>query len=935
MSNQDQLARDILSDVTIFMKYSKYRDDLGRRETWDELVDRNVAMHVKKYPMLEKEIYQVYDDYVRTKKVLPSMRSLQFAGPAIDKNPARIYNCLRRNTKFVTSEGVKSFEDFEDGEEIVVLTHLGLWQKATVRSYGKDMLYRIDIKRGNSSITEYATKNHRWILSDRTETTNLSVKDYVLGAPSIFEKFNYDEAEIKEKLYWAYGYVFGDGTVTSTKSGKYSMVRLCGKDKERYSYRFEELGFESSSSLSCGGDPIFYTGTYLKTSPDPKIDSPELIRAFVAGYLSADGKKNHDDSSLSQYCGILASDEYHQKVVEELFPVAGIFVSSKRDYTGKVTNYGVRKAGTKDYSTFEKISNKTNALFRVSSITEFQEEEVWCLEVENDHSFVLASGISTGNCSFLPVEHLDAFGETMFLLLGGTGVGVSVQQHHVAKLPPLLGPSKLEGKERPRRYLVGDSIEGWADAIKVLIESFFKGKKPVLFDFSDVRPKGHRLVTAGGKAPGAGPLRESLVQIINILERAISERGRGTFLRPIEAHDMICHIADSVLAGGIRRSALISLFSFDDADMLSCKFGNWWESNPQRGRANNSVVLDRSRIQEEEFFQLWNKVKASGSGEPGFYFTNDPDWGTNPCVEIALRPYQMCNLCEVNASDVTSQEDLENRVRAGAFIGTLQAGYTEFHYLRDVWRKTIEKEALLGVSMTGIGSGAVMHLDLKRAGDVVKKENIRVAEIIGINPAARATAVKPAGTTSLVLGSSSGIHAWHNDYYVRRVRVGKNEAIYSYLKDNHPQLIEDDYFRPQDTSIICVPQKAPEGSMVRTESPLTTLERVKKFSVEWVASGHSKGRNRHNVSCTISIKEDEWGEVGKWMWLNRDYYSGISVLPYDNGTYVQAPFTDCTKEEYEGLLPHLSAIDLTKVIETEDSTDLQGEIACAGGACNF
>ena len=296
--------------------------------------------------------------------------------------------------------------------------------------------------------------------------------------------------------------------------------------------------------------------------------------------------------------------------------------------------------------------------------------------------------------------------------------------------------------------------------------------------------------------------------LVNV-EAILNNKNDGEKLTPLECHDIVCHIADAVLAGGIRRAALISLFSVDDEDMVGCKSGSWWETNPQRGRANNSAVLLRHKLTESAFFNLWERIEASGSGEPGFYLSNDKDWGTNPCCEIALRPYQFCNLCEVNVSDVTGQEDYEARVRAAAFIGTLQAGYTDFHYLRDIWKKTTEKDALIGVSMTGIGSAAVLELDMKNAAQIVKKENARVAKLLGIRQAARCTTVKPAGTTSLTLGTSSGIHAWHNDFYIRRIRVGKNEAIYSYLAINHPELVEDEFFRPHDTAVISIPQSAP------------------------------------------------------------------------------------------------------------------------------
>jgi len=533
------------------------------------------------------------------------------------------------------------------------------------------------------------------------------------------------------------------------------------------------------------------------------------------------------------------------------------------------------------------------------------------------------------NCSYLPIDDIEAFNETMFLLLSGCGVGYSVQQHHIKKLPTVTKPFE----KRFRRFVIGDSIEGWSDAIKVLIKAYLGGKRAsrVNFDYTCIRPKGARLVTSGGKAPGPQPLKECLVKIKGILDA----KEDGARLSTINVHDIVCHIADAVLAGGIRRAALISLFTATDEEMIACKSGNWWEANPQRGRANNSAVLMRHKITKEFFLDLWKRIELSGAGEPGIYFNNDKDWGTNPCCEIALRPYQFCNLCEVNVSDITSQEDLNLRVKAASFIGTLQAGYTEFHYLREIWQETTEKDALIGVSMTGIGSAAVLQMDMKEAANIVKAENKRISRLIGINQAARTTCIKPAGTTSLVLGTSSGIHAWHNDYYIRRLRVGKNESIYRYLLANHPELVKDEYFRPHDTAVIEIPQAAPKGSILRTESAFDLLARVKKVADTWVKTGHKTGSNTHNVSATISLKEDDWKKAGQWMWDNRNYYNGLSVLPYDGGTYTQAPFEDITKKEFDKLVKHLHDINLEHVKEETDETDLSGELACAGGSCEI
>jgi ribonucleoside-triphosphate reductase (thioredoxin) len=530
------------------------------------------------------------------------------------------------------------------------------------------------------------------------------------------------------------------------------------------------------------------------------------------------------------------------------------------------------------------------------------------------------------NCCYLPVDSLHSFSETMFLLLGGTGVGYSVQKQHVDQLPAIIKQERY----KHRNWLIEDSIMGWADAVKVLMKFYFEGGLKPKFDFRAIREKGARLVTAGGKAPGPEPLKICLAHIDAIMER----KENGEKLTPLECHDILCHIANSVLAGGIRRSAMIALFSYDDEEMITCKYGNWYELNEQRGRANNSAVLQRGDIFAAEFFDLWKRIEASGSGEPGIYWTNNKDWGTNPCCEIALKPFQFCNLCEVNVSELVCQEDLNDRVTAAAFFGSLQAGFTDFHYLRPIWKKTTFEDALLGIGMTGIGSGDVLQYNLETAANIAKKTNILITEITGTNEAARITCIKPSGTTSLVLGTASGIHAWHAPYYLRTMRFNKNEDIASYLMINHPELCEDDVLRPKDTLCVRIPVAAPEGSIFRTETAIDTLERVKRFSTEWIKPGHVHGANTHNVSATISIKED-WKEVGQWMWNNREHYNGLSVLPYFGGSYKQAPFEDITEEEYNKRINTLKSIDLTKVMELDDSVDFGQVAACAGGACEI
>jgi ribonucleoside-diphosphate reductase alpha chain len=577
------------------------------------------------------------------------------------------------------------------------------------------------------------------------------------------------------------------------------------------------------------------------------------------------------------------------------------------------------------------------------------------------------------NCSYLPVTDIMAFSETMFLLLSGCGVGYSVQRHHVEELPEVRKPIKS------RRYLVQDSIEGWADSIKVLLKAYFADRSLPLFDYRSIREKGARLIISGGRAPGGEPLKRCLNKIQTILD----SKDDGDKLTPLECHDILCLIADAVLAGGIRRSALISLFSIADEEMMKCKMAydgvledhlgehdgvhnvrvsawrdekycmtkevflpqsdyeelkengkiQWYHFYPERARSNNSIVIARPLITKDLFETKWDVIKTSGSGEPGLYFTNNIELGSNPCCEISLNPYQFCNLTSINVANIESQEDLNDRARVAAFIGTLQASYTDFHYLRPQWKKQTEKEALLGVSLTGIASIDESEFDFTEAAQCAVKENKVLAGLLDINPAKRVTCIKPEGTGSLVLGTSSGVHAWHNHYYKRRLRVGKNEAIYKYLLDEVPEILEDEVFG--DGAVVTIPVKAPDSAKIRTEDVTQFLERIKYFTNSWVKSGHKGGMNTHNVSATVSIKPDEWNRVSLWLWENQDSFNGLSFLPYDTGTYVQAPFEDIDQEEFEQFSKHVTSINLEEVREIEDNTDLQGELACSGGSCEI
>lgn len=596
------------------------------------------------------------------------------------------------------------------------------------------------------------------------------------------------------------------------------------------------------------------------------------------------------------------------------------------------------------------------------------------------------------NCSYAPIDHPFVFAEMMFLLLGGTGVGYSVRKRHIKKLPPIVNP------QGSRRYLIGDSIEGWSDSIRQLVYAYMKGKELPIFDYRDIRPEGSLIKKTGGRAPGSKKLQECHKNIDSVLKNAI-----GRKLTDVEAHDIVCFLADCILAGGVREAALISLFDIDSMGMMTCKsnfkcegqeiqkaydekgdtgywvkfklskdqenntnvydaingyifrkistkYGTWDLDNfkdngiipfyilhPQRSRANNSVSLRRGDVSKEQFMSIWQRTKDSMAGEPGIYWTNDDDDGTNPCCEIALKPNQFCNLTTAVVYDVDTQEELNNRVKAATFIGTLQAGYTDFHYLRTIWRETTEKEALLGVSMTGIASGKVLNLDLKQAAFVARIENEGIAAKIGIKPAARISCIKPEGSGTLAAGVvGSGIHAVHDYYFIRNNRIKKSDPTYEYLMKVMPEFIETDTQNP-DKAVISMPIKAPKGVITRDESSIDMLERIKKFSQEWVLNGHRSGVNTHNVSATVSIREHEWEETASWMWDNRSSYSGLSVLPYSGGVYQQAPFIAITEDHYNDLIKRFpNKVDFTQIEEEfNQSNHVSENLACSGSGCEI
>ncbi|MDR1788888.1 MAG: recombinase [Opitutaceae bacterium] len=569
------------------------------------------------------------------------------------------------------------------------------------------------------------------------------------------------------------------------------------------------------------------------------------------------------------------------------------------------------------------------------------------------------------NCAFTYLDRVDAFREAFYLLLCGCGVGFSVQRHHVDKLPPLapVDPSKpLE------TWFIEDTIEGWADALDAQIRAAIEGRV-IAFDYSLIRPAGAPLRTSGGKAPGPQPLFHSLKRIEHILHNAAGRR-----LRPIEAYDILMWIAKAVLSGGVRRSATICLFTADDEEMARAKTGDWLDKNPQRTASNNSAVIPRATATRGQFERLFQQQKEFG--EPGFYFVEDPEYGANPCVEIGLHPrvtldepaiarlrelghkeplrpgqvltgVQFCNLTTISSAEASSPAQFHQLCARAALIGTLQAGYTDFQYLSPASRLITEREALLGVSICGILDRPGLLLDPKvlRAGAaIVKTVNAIVARAIGINPAARTTCVKPEGTASLLLGTSSGIHPHHSQRYFRRVQTNIHDPIYKHFKKTNPHMTEPSIYDPNGrTEVITFPVEGPAFGIYRDDlSALRHLEYIRIVQENWVKAGrrhekHSPGLH-HNVSCTISVKDHEWPAVADFIWEHRHEFTGIALLKDTaDKLYPQSPRENVSTPDDIRQWNTLAynPVDYTTLEEDEDITDLKATVACAGGQCEL
>jgi len=542
--------------------------------------------------------------------------------------------------------------------------------------------------------------------------------------------------------------------------------------------------------------------------------------------------------------------------------------------------------------------------------------------------------ISAYNCSYLAINNKRAFSEALYILMNGTGVGFSCERQEINKLPTL--PDKF--REVDDVIVVGDSKLGWAKAFKKLLSSLWEGDIPKI-DYSKIRPAGSRLKTFGGRASGPDPLRKLFNFTLELFKQAASRK-----LNSLEVHDIMCMIGEIVVVGGVRRSALISLSNLTDKRMRDAKSGAWYNDHPYRGLANNSVAYTE-RPDSETFMEEWLALVKSKSGERGIFNRvasqaqagrwgrRDPllSYGTNPCSEIILRDKQFCNLTEVVVRGNDTESTLANKVSLATILGTIQSTLTSFQFLSEEWKKNTEEERLLGVSLTGIMDCKLTNKPdpamLERLRDVARQTNEQLSEVLGVPPSASITCVKPSGTVSQLVDSASGIHARHNTYYIRRVRIDKKDPVYSFLKEKGFP-VEDEVFRPDSTAVFSFPVKAPKGAITRND--MTALEQLNLWLI------YQRHWCEHKPSVTITVTDNEWPEVGAWVWKHFDEVSGISFLPHSNHTYQQAPYEDITEEQYKELASKMpSSINWEELVERDDNTEGSQTLACVGGTCEI
>ena len=942
-------------------RYARWLTTENRREHWEETVQRYVDYFDDKFPHFPKEEIK---NAILSLKTMPSMRALMTAGPALERDPIAGFNPVAGDTLVVTKElgnvPIKTLA----GKSATVLNKNGDWTPATFKSYGVQPVTKVTLKLNSNTVKEvFATANHRWVLSDGTvvPTSALEQGNHIdfVTAPKAQEDADYI-------LGIRHGLVYGDGAMTKAhKRMKGYHLRLCGTAKQDFLKYFTE--YPIAYPPSAEGDPIImlydtFAATHaLKELPSAQ-ETDSYLLGFIRGWFGADGHVGKKNPQVSICCNAAGRDWLLQYSERAGFVIQSISTQPR------TTNYGERtedsfvlRISRSSFTDADVLSAEKQALvkpiqscYSVYSVEETGEaEEVFCAEVPVTNTFVLAGGLVTGNCSFVAIDDPRAFDEILYILMCGTGVGFSVERQYIAQLPIVgidigftNGKPVIQTKDKLQpidvTIVVEDSKQGWASAYRDLLKHLYAGEIPK-WDVSLVRPAGAKLVTFGGRASGPDPLVDLFKFTIETFKQAC-----GRKLTSVECHDLVCKIADIVVVGGVRRSALISLSNLSDDRMRLAKSGQWWINDPQRALANNSATYTE-RPQTEIFLKEWMSLIESKSGERGIFnkhaaikkaeSTGRRDAskiaGTNPCAEISLRSAGLCNLSEVVIRSTDTLDDLKYKVRIATIIGTYQSLLTDFKYIRPIWKQNQEDERLLGVSLTGIMDHPVLAQTMPLTNEWLRqlkqaaiKTNREWADKLGIKPAAAITTVKPSGTVSQLVDSASGIHPRYSPFYIRTVRADKKDPL-AQLMVSQGFPVEDAFGKEDSTYVFSFPVEGPSSGVYRDDrTAIQQLEHYLMYQKHW---------SEHNVSNTIYVKEDEWLEVGAWVFKNFDDLAGVSFLPHSNHSYKQAPYQECTEEEYKALLAVMPSFDWDALSEFEkdDATVNTKELACTSGVCEI
>lgn len=936
-------------------RYARWRDDLGRRENWKETVGRYFKYmadwHASKYAYNPEFFHYLNEaeDAVLNLRNMPSMRSLMTAGPALERCNVCAFNCLSGDTEVLTKElGITPISSLA-GNSYSLLDANSQWVKSPVRSFGIQETFPVTWGYNRWTRTVKATMDHKWHLSDGrvVETKNLAAGDKV--SMTLPER-DIDDNSVDYKLGVIHGVIYGDGTATykCNRTGGYH-IRVCSDHED-----FERILSQcpKTNPPSFNGDPVYmmYDGfakTHsLKDLPD-QSETDAYVVGFMRGWMAADGYVSTDGKA------VLCLDEDGLKWLKSVASRVGYFFMTPQELPSE-TNLGkrnkksfnvtfARQCMTPDDFLIKRKRDrfqpaKIQFSFRGTDINAGLMEEVFCPYVSTTNSFVLDGGLLTGNCAFLAIDDVKALDEAMYILLCGTGVGFSVENKYVSKLPEVADTFY----ETDTVIKVADSKIGWATAFRELLHLLYAGKIPK-FDVSRVRPKGARLKTFGGRASGPEPLIDLFNFCIRVFQGAAGRR-----LKDIEVHDIVCKVAEIVVVGGVRRSALISISDLSSYDMRMAKSGKWWEFHGHRALANNSAIY-YNKPEIGEFLEEWLSLFRSNSGERGIFNKYAIDKldngrrdfslvvGANPCLEILLRNMEFCNLstCVLRPDD--TKDAIRSKVRVAAFLGTVQSAWTDFKYLRKAWKRNCDEERLLGVSMTGIQDNAFMRSIRSDERDaflvelnlLVQEVNRNVAELLGIPPSAAGTCIKPEGTVSALVDAAPGIHSRYFKFGIRTVRADTKDPLTQLMKDQGIPW-EPDVTKPDSVVVFSFPMKSPDGAVTRSE--LTVIDQLEL----WLT--YKKHWAEHTVSVTIYVRDHEWIDAAAWVYKNFDHITGISFLPYSDFVYKQAPFQEITEEEYNQWVERMpKTVDWTKLTDYEkfDTTTSSQELACSSGACEI